>query len=93
MKRCFLVSVCILAIAGCGTQQPGPSATATGAITPTSYAAGSATNTTTAFDGTWIGGPVSNMSAGSALLAGEKASQAPQLRRPEFDYLQRPRTA
>ena len=76
MKRFLLLCVCILAIVGCATQQPGPSATATGAITPTSYAIGSATNTTTAFDGTWIGGPVSNMSAGSALPSGGEGSSS-----------------
>jgi hypothetical protein len=41
-------------------------------VTPTSYAPGSAANTTTAFDGTWIGGPVRNMSAGNALPAMRK---------------------
>jgi hypothetical protein len=85
MKRSFLVFACILAIAGCATQQPSPSATATGTITPTSYAAGSATNTTTAFDGTWIGGPVSNMSAGSALPSGgEGFSSCPNYAAPNL---------
>jgi hypothetical protein len=70
MKHSFLLYVSILAISGCAQQQPAPPATATGPMTPTSYAAGSVANTTTAFDGTWIGGPVHNMSAGSALPAG-----------------------
>ena len=68
MKPSFLLYLSILAIVGCAQQQPAPSAT--GEITPTSYAAGSAANTSTAFDGTWIGGPVQNMSAGSALPNG-----------------------
>jgi len=85
MKQSFLVCVWMLAIAGCAAQQPSPSATATGAITPTSYAAGSATNTTTAFDGTWIGGAVSNMSAGSALPSGgEGLSSCPNYAAPNL---------
>src|SRR5262249_26696409 len=85
MNRSFLVCAYILAIARCATQQPGPSATVTGAITPTSYAAGSATNTTTAFDGTWIGGQVSNMSVGSALPSGgEGFSSCPNYAAPNL---------
>jgi len=72
MKHSFLLCVSILAISDCTTQQSAPRATATGPVTPTSYAAGSAANTTNAFDGTWIGGPVSNMSAGGALPAGRE---------------------
>ena len=85
MKYRFLLCVTIAAIAGCATQQPTPPATATSAITPTNYAAGSAANTTTAFDGTWIGGPVSNMSAGSALPAGgEGFSSCPNYAAPNL---------
>ena len=76
MKRTFLLSVPILAIIGCAQQQAAPPATATGSITPTSYAAGSAASTTTAFDGTWVGGPVHNMSAGNALPAGGEGSSS-----------------
>ena len=76
MKHSFLLYVSILAIVGCAQQQPAPPATATGPITPTSYAAGSAANTTTAFDGTWIGGTVHNMSAGSALPGGGEGSSS-----------------
>jgi hypothetical protein len=74
MKRSFLLYMSIFAIIGCAQQQPAPSATATGPITPTSYAAGSAANTTTAFDGTWVGGAVQNMSKGSALPGGGEGS-------------------
>ena len=38
--------------------------------TPASYAGGSAANTKTAFDGTWISDPVQNRSKGSALPSG-----------------------
>jgi len=69
MKRFILLCASVLAIGGCAAQQP-PSATpAATAITPTNYAAGSPTNTTTAFDGAWIGGPIRNMSAGEAIRA------------------------
>ena len=85
MKYPFLLCVIITAIAACATQQPTPPATAGGPITPTSYAAGSAANTTTAFDGTWIGGAVSNMSAGSALPAGgEGVSSCPNYAAPNL---------
>src|SRR5262249_7707496 len=70
MKHSFLLYLSVLAISGCAAQQPSPPATATGSMTPTSYAAGSAANTTTAFDGTWVAGPVANMSAGNALPSG-----------------------
>jgi hypothetical protein len=76
MKRSFLLYVSILAILGCAQQQPAPTATATGPITATSYAAGSAANTTTAFDGTWTGGAVTNISAGSALPGGGESSSS-----------------
>ena len=94
MKHSFLLYLSILAIVGCAQQQPAPSATAIGPITPTSYAAGSAANTTTAFDGTWTGGQVRNMSAGSALPGGgERLLKLPELHRPAFDHRQRARTA
>ena len=70
MKLSFLLCVSVLAVGGCTAQQFSPQAPVTGPIAPTSYAAGSAANTTTAFDGTWIGGPLRNMSAGNALPAG-----------------------
>lgn len=81
MKPTFWLFVSILAIAGCAQQQPAPEAT--GPITPSSYAAGSADNTTTAFDGTWIGGPVTNMSKGNALPGvGESTSNCPHYAAP-----------
>ena len=77
MKYSLLLCVSVLAFGGCTAQQFAPPP-ATGPITPTSYAAGSASNTTTAFDGTWIGGPLRNMSAGNALPAGgENYSSCP----------------
>jgi hypothetical protein len=83
MKRSFLLCLSILAIIGCAQQQPAPPATATGPITPTSYVAGSAANTTTAFDGTWTGGLVHNMSAGSALPnASEGSASCPNYAAP-----------
>jgi hypothetical protein len=81
MKRSFLLCLSILAIIGCAQQQPAPPAT--GPITPTSYVAGSAANTTTAFDGTWTGGLVHNMSAGSALPnASEGSASCPNYAAP-----------
>jgi len=72
----FKLYALILAISGCAQQQPAPPAMATSPITPTSYAAGSAANTTTAFDGMWTGGAVRNMSAGSALPGGGEGSSS-----------------
>jgi hypothetical protein len=77
MKHSFLLYASILAIIGCAQQQPAPS-TAAGPITPTSYAAGSAANTTTAFDGTWIGGPVHNLSDTHSLVpSGAESTNCP----------------
>ena len=69
MKRFILLYASVLAIGGCAAQQPPPAAPAATSITTTNYAAGSPANTTTAFDGAWIGGPIRNMSAGEALRA------------------------
>jgi len=89
MKHLFPTCVLLLAIAAC-TAQPYSAAT-TGpapgvqAVTPTSYAAGSAANTTTAFDGTWVGGSVTNASAGNALPAGgEGYSSCPNYAAPNL---------
>ena len=77
MKRSILVFASVLAIAGCAAQQPPPAAPAAAtSIAPTNYAAGSPANTTTAFDGTWIGGPIRNMSAGETLRGPEKTQAA-----------------
>jgi len=85
MKHSFALYLSVFAISGCAAQQSSPPATATGSMTPTSYAAGSAANTTTAFDGTWVGGPVTNMSAGNALPSGgEGFSSCPNYAAPNL---------
>ena len=85
MKHPFFLCLSVLAVCGCTAQQSSSPPAATNTITPTSYAGGSAANTTTAFDGTWIGGPVSNMSAGSALPAGgEGFSSCPNYAAPNL---------
>ena len=76
MKRSILVFASVLAIAGCAAQQPPPPAPAAAtSITPTNYAAGSPANTTTAFDGTWIGGPIRG--AGETLRGPEENPSCP----------------
>ena len=76
MKRSILVFATVLAIAGCAAQQPPPPAPAAAtSITPTNYAAGSPANTTTAFDGTWIGGPIRG--AGETLRGPEENPSCP----------------
>jgi hypothetical protein len=70
MKHSILIFASTLAIGGCVVQPPPPAATATTAVTPAAHAAGSSANTTTVFDGTWVGGPIRNMStAGNTLRA------------------------
>lgn len=77
-----LFPVCLFALAACAGQ-PSPTQTtgaapASQALTPTSYVAGSAANTTTTFDGTYSPGTVQNMSKGNALpRAGEGVSNCP----------------
>ena len=76
MKRSILLCASLLAIAGCAAQQPPPAAPAAAtSITPTNYAAGSPANTTTAFDGTWIGGPIRG--AGETLRGPEENPSCP----------------
>jgi hypothetical protein len=76
MKRSILVFATVLAIAGCAAQQPPPAAPAGAtSITPTNYAAGSPANTTTAFDGTWVGGPIRG--AGETLRGPEENPSCP----------------
>src|SRR5215469_4017020 len=70
MKLSLLLCVSVLAVCGCGAQQSSPTGAATGPMTPTSYAAGSAANTTTAFDGTYGFGAAQNISRGNALPGG-----------------------
>lgn len=80
MQKLFLG--CVLALAACAGQpsatQTTEAAPAVQALTPTSYVAGSAADTTTAYDGTYSPGPVQNMSKGAALpRAGEGFSNCP----------------
>ena len=77
MKRLILLCASVLAIGACASQQPPPAASATTPITPTNYAAGSPANTTTAFDGAWVGGPIRNMSAGETLRGPEENPSCP----------------
>ena len=78
MKRFILLCASVLAIGACATQQPPPAAPAAATpITPAKYATGSPANTTTAFDGTWIGGPIRNMSAGETLRGPEENPSCP----------------
>src|ERR1700720_2370530 len=78
MRRSIVVFATVLAIGGCAAQQPPPAAPAAAtSITPTNYAAGSPANTTTTFDGTWIGGPIRNMSAGETLRGPEENPSCP----------------
>ena len=77
MKHFILLCASVLAIGGCAAQQPPPAATAATPITPTNYAAGSPANTTTAFDGTWVGGPIRNMIAGETLRAPDENPSCP----------------
>jgi hypothetical protein len=78
MKRFILLCASVLAVGACATQQPPPAAPAAATpITPTRYATGSAANTTTVFDGAWIGGPIRNMSAGETLRAPGDAPNCP----------------
>ena len=72
MKGLFLAYMALFVmVAACTPQPPQPSASgAAPAPTPASYAAGSAANTTTAFDGTYSFESVRNVTLGSALPAG-----------------------
>jgi len=71
MKGLFLAYTALFAIVACTPQPSQPSATgATPAPTPASYAAGSAANTTTSFDGTYSFESARNVTQGSALPAG-----------------------
>jgi hypothetical protein len=77
MKHSILLSVSVLAVGGCAPQQYAPPV-ATGPATPTSYAAGASGNTTSAFDGMYVGKAITNMSAGSSLSnAAEGSASCP----------------
>jgi len=74
MKQSVLVGLSVLALAAC-TPQPSPQMGAgTQPIIPAAYAAGSPGNTTSGFDGTYIGGTIQNISQGKELdVAGGNA--------------------
>ena len=74
MKQSVLAGLSILALAAC-TPQPSPQAGAGAQPTrPTAYAAGSPSNTTSAFDGTYPGVSSQNISKGNTLdVAGGNA--------------------
>jgi hypothetical protein len=64
MKQSILVGLSVLALAAC-TPQPSPQTGArTQPILPAAYAAGSPSNTTSAFDGTYTDGAIQNISKG-----------------------------
>lgn len=71
MKSVSLAYMAVLAMVACTPQTSAPpDAGAAAGLTPASYAAGSAGNTTTAFDGTYRFESVRNVTQGSALPAG-----------------------
>jgi hypothetical protein len=74
MKQSVLVGLSVLALAAC-TPQPSPQMGAgTQPIIPAAYAEGSPGNTTSAFDGTYTGGTIQNISKGKELdVAGGNA--------------------
>ena len=75
MKRSVLVGLSVLALAAY-IPQPSPQLGAgTQPVIPAAYAAGSLSNTTSAFDGTYTGGAIQNVSKGKELdVAGANAS-------------------
>ena len=76
MKGLVLAYLSTFALVACTPPSTPPAVGAASGLTPTSYAAGSAANTTTVFDGTYSG--VQNMSKGSALPGpGEGSSSCP----------------
>ena len=66
MKQSLLVGLSILALAAC-TPQPAPQAGAGSQPTAASYASGSASNTTSTFDGTYAFVDIKNNSKGNEL--------------------------
>ena len=74
MKQSVLVGLSVLALADC-TPQPSPQmGTGTQPVIPAAYAAGSPSNTTSGFDGTYTGGAIQNISKGKELdVAGKNA--------------------
>jgi hypothetical protein len=74
MKQSVLVGVSVLALVAC-TPQPSPQmGVRTQPTTPTAYAAGSPSSTTSAYDGTYTGGRIQTISQGKELdVAGGNA--------------------
>jgi len=78
MKGPVLAYLSVFALVACTPPSTPPAVGAASGLTPTSYAAGSAANTTAVFDGTYTFSGVQNMSKGSALPgAGEGSSSCP----------------
>jgi hypothetical protein len=75
MRRSFLAGISLFAISACAPQPASPPAAATPSeVQPLSYAAGSSANTTQAFDGTYTGVAIQNISKGNTLpVAGGSA--------------------
>ena len=75
MKTTLLACMLALAMVACTAQTTSP--TTTGAVlTPASYVAGSAANTTAAFDGTYSFESVRNVTQGAALPGGGEGATA-----------------
>jgi hypothetical protein len=55
MKPSFLLWIALFAVSACAQQPSSPTAAGSSFAQPTSYAAGSPANTTTAYDGTYSG--------------------------------------
>ena len=74
MKRPVLIALSLLGLAAC-TPQPSPqAAVGTQPVAPAAYAAGSQSNTTSAFDGTYTFVSIQNISKGNELaVAGGNA--------------------
>ena len=66
MKHLTLLGISLLAVAACAPQPPPPPAAPAPLAQPAAYPPGSPPNTTTAFDGTYDGSFVQQISAGSS---------------------------
>jgi hypothetical protein len=74
MKQSVLVGLSVLALAACTPQRSPQMGVGTQPITPAGYPAGSPGDTTSAFDGTYTGGTIQNISKGKELdVAGGNA--------------------
>ena len=76
MRRSFLAGVALLAVWACAPEPPlSPTGGTPSQVQPLSYAAGSSANTTQAFDGTYTGLAIQNISKGNTLpVAGGSAT-------------------